>query len=158
LTLIKFFCVQPCPCGWLNDPQKAFGCASTVVTKYPKRISGPILDHIDIHIEVPIVDYEKLSSDRVEESSESTCARVQVRDIQLSHVSKIEVSEIVCNANMYGEASPLQPLRELRWSHPTELHKYGLHILFWKYMAELHGALNRGSYEKQPIMETMTRN
>jgi len=47
------------------------------VTKYQKRISGPLLDRIDIHIEVPRVDYDKLSSERVGESSESIRARIQ---------------------------------------------------------------------------------
>src|ERR687891_386359 len=75
--------MNPCPCGWLNDAQKACGCASAVVTKYQKRISGPILDRIDIHIEVPRVDYEKLSGDRVGESSGCIRTRVQAaRDIQ----------------------------------------------------------------------------
>lgn len=59
-----FNCVHPCPCGWLNDTQKACGCASAVVTEYQKRISGSILDRIKIHIEVPRVDYEKLNGDR----------------------------------------------------------------------------------------------
>jgi len=57
--------MNPYPCGWLNDPQKACGCASAVDNKYQKRISGPLLDRIDIHIEVPRVDYEKLSGDRL---------------------------------------------------------------------------------------------
>jgi len=52
-----------------------------VVTKNQKRISGPLLDRIDIHIEVPRVDYEKLSSDRVGESSEIIRARVQTASI-----------------------------------------------------------------------------
>jgi len=77
-------CVHPCPCGWLNDPQKACGCAPAVVTKYQKRISGPLLDRIDIHIEVPRVDYEKLSGDRMGETWESIRARVQAaRNIQV---------------------------------------------------------------------------
>jgi magnesium chelatase family protein len=93
--------MNPCPCGWLNDPQKACGCASAVVTKYQKRISGPILDRIDIHIEVPRVDYEKLSGDRVGETSASIRARVQAaRDIQTRRFSNIESSDIVCNADM----------------------------------------------------------
>jgi magnesium chelatase family protein len=94
-------CVHPCPCGWLNDPQKACGCASAVVTKYQKRISGPILDRIDIHIEVPRVDYEKLSGDRMGETSDSIRARVQMaRDIQTRCFSKNGSSDIVCNADM----------------------------------------------------------
>jgi magnesium chelatase family protein len=94
-------CVYPCPCGWLNDPQKACGCATAVVTKYQKRISGPILDRIDIHIEVPRVDYEKLSGDRMGETSDSIRARVQTaRDIQTRRFLKVGSSEIVCNADM----------------------------------------------------------
>ena len=59
-----FAMMNPCPCGWFSDPQKACTCVPAVVTKYQKRISGPLLDRIDIHIEVPRVDYEKLSGDR----------------------------------------------------------------------------------------------
>lgn len=65
-------CVHPCPCGYYGDSQKPCTCAHALVTKYQKRISGPLLDRIDIHIEVPRVDYEKLSGDRVGESSKST--------------------------------------------------------------------------------------
>ena len=101
-----FYCVQPCPCGFHGDPVKACTCAPAVVTKYQKRISGPLLDRIDIHIEVPRVDYEKLSGDRLGESSESIRQRVQTaRDIQNKRyssirTSNIEASNIVCNADM----------------------------------------------------------
>src|SRR6188474_2677668 len=108
-------CVYPCPCGYYGDTQKPCTCAHAVVTKYQKRISGPLLDRIDIHIEVPRVDYEKLSGDRVGESSESIRARVQAaRDIQLQRfgirprsvpasVQGRETlhSDIVCNADMH---------------------------------------------------------
>ncbi len=77
-------CVYPCPCGYHGDSQKLCMCAA-VVTKYQKRISGLLLDRIDIHIEVPRVDYEKLSGDRLGESSESIRTRVQAaRNIQHS--------------------------------------------------------------------------
>ena len=72
-----------------------------MVTKYQKRISGPLLDRIDIHIEVPRVDYEKLSGDRVGESSESIRARVQAAwDIQKKRFSDNGSADIVCNADM----------------------------------------------------------
>jgi len=58
-------CVYPCPCGYYGDSLKLCTCAPEMVTKYQKRISGPLLDCIDIHIEVPRVDYEKLSGDRM---------------------------------------------------------------------------------------------
>jgi magnesium chelatase family protein len=96
-----FNCVHLCPCGYFSDPQKPCTCAPAVVTKYQKRISGPLLDRIDIHIEVPRVDYEKLSGDRLSETSESIRKRVQMaRDIQTQRYSNIESSNIVCNADM----------------------------------------------------------
>jgi len=65
-------------------------CAAPVVTKYQKRISGPWLDRIDTYVEVPRVDYEKLSGDRMGESSESIRVRVQAtRDIQIKRYSSI---------------------------------------------------------------------
>src|SRR4026209_810128 len=89
-----------CPCGYYGDSQKACTCAPTVVTKYQKRISGPLLDRIDIHIEVPRVDYEKLSGDRIGESSEAIRTRVQVaRDIQNKRFSS-NGSDIICNGDM----------------------------------------------------------
>ena len=92
--------MNPCPCGWLNDPQKACGCAPAVVTKYQKRISGPLLDRINIHIEVPRVDYEKLSGDRLGETSETIRKRVQAaRNIQQQRFATSQ-SDIICNADM----------------------------------------------------------
>ena len=68
------------------------------ITKYQKRISGPMLDRIDIHIEVPRVNYEKLSSDRLGEPSEAIRARVQAaRQRQLERFAG---TNIICNADM----------------------------------------------------------
>ena len=93
--------MNPCPCGHLGDPQKACTCAAAVVTKYQKRISGPLLDRIDIHIEVPRVDYQKLSSDRLGETSETIRKRVQAaRDIQCRRFSKDGSSDVICNSDM----------------------------------------------------------
>ena len=93
--------MNPCPCGYYGDAMKPCSCAHALVTKYQKRISGPLLDRIDIHIEVPRVDYEKLSGDRVGEPSECIRGRVQAaRNIQQARFSNIESSDIVCNADM----------------------------------------------------------
>ena len=90
-----------CLCGRYNDPQKACTCAPAVVAKCQKRISGPTLDRIDIHTEVPRVDYEKLRGDRLGESSETIRARVQAsRDIQNKRFSSNGASDIVCNADI----------------------------------------------------------
>ena len=68
------------------------------MTKYQKRISGPMLDRIDIHIKVPRVDYDKLSSDRLGEPSASIRERVQAaRERQMG---RFEGSDIVCNSDM----------------------------------------------------------
>jgi len=75
--------MNPCPCGWYGDPVKECTCSHAMVSRYQKRISGPLLDRIDIHIEVPRVEYEKLSDDRLGEPSAALCERVEAaRDRQ----------------------------------------------------------------------------
>ncbi len=69
-------CVYPCPLGIYGDTQKPCTCAHAAVTKYQKRTSGSLLDRIDTHIEVPRVDYEKLSNDQVGELSDAVHACV----------------------------------------------------------------------------------
>lgn len=94
-----FYCLHPGACGWFNDLQKACGCVPAVVTKYQKRISGPLLDRIDIHIEVPRVDNEKLSGDRLGETSQSIRQRVQTaRDLQNNRFTNSP--NIICNADL----------------------------------------------------------
>lgn len=93
--------MNPCACGWHGDPIKPCSCAPAAVTKYQKRISGPMLDRIDIHIEVPRVDYDKLSSDRLGEPSAAIRERVQAaRQRQLERFKHIAQAGIVCNADM----------------------------------------------------------
>jgi magnesium chelatase family protein len=69
--------MNPCPCGYYDDPVKPCTCSNSTVTKYQKRISGPLLDRIDIHVQVPRVDYEKLSGDRLGEPSDVIRQRVE---------------------------------------------------------------------------------
>jgi len=103
--------MNPCPCSFYGDTQKPCTCTHALVTKYQKQISGPLLDRIDIHIEVPRVDYEKLRGDRVGEPSECIRARVQAaRDIQTkrfgvrrlptSAQSQATLHSVICNADM----------------------------------------------------------
>ena len=68
---------NPCPCGYYSDPVKECTCSPSTITRYQKKISGPLLDRIDIHIEVPRVDYEKLSDRRLGEPSHTIRARVE---------------------------------------------------------------------------------
>jgi magnesium chelatase family protein len=103
--------MNPCPCGYYGDPVKACTCAPSLVTKYQKRISGPLLDRIDIHIEVPRVEYDKLSDQRLGEPSEVVRARVefareqQRRRFNLGQPAaragtRIQPTDLVCNADM----------------------------------------------------------
>ncbi len=90
--------MNPCPCGFFGDLERDCRCTPNSVTRYQKRISGPLLDRIDIHVEVPRVDFEKLSSDRVGEPSESVRDRVEsAREKQRERFGE---TDLVCNADM----------------------------------------------------------
>jgi magnesium chelatase family protein len=74
---------NPCPCGYATDPDHKCVCTPIQIIRYQKKISGPLLDRIDLHIEVPRVKFEKLSSSDLSESSEKVRARVQkAREVQ----------------------------------------------------------------------------
>jgi magnesium chelatase family protein len=91
--------MNPCPCGYYGDPLKPCTCAPGTVIKYQRRISGPLMDRIDIHIEVPRVDYEKLSDSRQGESSAAVNQRVEAaREIQRGRFTGTTLS---CNADMH---------------------------------------------------------
>jgi magnesium chelatase family protein len=101
--------MNPCPCGYYGDPLKACTCSPGMVTKYQKRISGPLLDRIDIHIQVPRVEYEKLSDHRLGEPSAVIRQRVEAaRNRQLQRFAQHSTDDekgpaqptIVCNADM----------------------------------------------------------
>jgi magnesium chelatase family protein len=68
--------MNPCPCGYYGDPFKQCTCTPNMVSRYQHRISGPFLDRVDIFIEVPHIDYEKLADNRLAEKSEAVQARV----------------------------------------------------------------------------------
>jgi len=95
--------MNPCPCGYYGDPVKPCTCSQSVIFAYQKRISGPLLDRIDIHVQVPRVDYEKLSDDRFGESSETIRSRVEsAREIQRRRFTATDAAAkgIYCNADM----------------------------------------------------------
>lgn len=74
---------NPCPCGYASDPDKNCTCSPMQVEKYKKKISGPLLDRIDLHVEVPRVPFEKLSNDSMSENSKTIRVRVEkAREIQ----------------------------------------------------------------------------
>ena len=68
--------MNPCPCGFHGDPVKPCGCSPSAVVRYQKRISGPLLDRIDIHLDVPRIEPEQLADRRPGEPSAAVRARV----------------------------------------------------------------------------------
>jgi len=90
--------MNPCPCGGLGQLKASCRCSTTQVYKYRSRISGPLLDRIDIHIEVPAARYQELSSDLPAESSAQIKERVnKARSIQRE---RFKDEGILCNALM----------------------------------------------------------
>lgn len=99
--------MNPCPCGYYGDSVKECTCSSTTVARYQKKISGPLLDRMDIHVEVPRVEYEKLSDRRLGETSAAIRARVEAaRKIQRARFK--DSPGVTCNSEM----------------HPSEIREY----------------------------------
>ncbi len=93
--------MNPCPCGNATDPEKICSCSPTNIIRYQAKISGPILDRIDLHVEVPRVKFEKLSEESREESSENIRNRVEkARKIQKK---RFQNSKIITNSEMESD-------------------------------------------------------
>lgn len=95
--------MNPCPCGYYNHPEKECICGSAVVQRYLSKISGPLLDRIDLHVEVTPVEFKELASNRSTERSVHIRERViQARKIQESRfASNVQVH---CNAQMSSKS------------------------------------------------------
>ena len=90
--------MNPCPCGYYGDPFKQCTCPPSLVSRYQRRISGPFIDRVDIFIEVPHIDYEKLADDRLGEKSDKVQARVNAaHSIQQK---RFEGTKLSCNTEM----------------------------------------------------------
>ena len=90
--------MNPCPCGYYGDPFKECKCSSGEISRYHKRISGPLLDRIDIFVDVPHIDYEKLTEDKLGVTSDNVRNRVkEAHEIQLE---RFRGSKLKCNADM----------------------------------------------------------
>jgi magnesium chelatase family protein len=103
--------MNPCPCGNATDPEKTCVCSPSAIIKYQQKISGPILDRIDLHVEVPRIKFEKLTEESVGNKSQEIRAKVEkARNIQKERFSS---SKTVTNSEMSGEQiknfCPLSP-------------------------------------------------
>lgn len=98
-TFMLVASMNPCPCGFYNHPEKDCVCGPGVVQRYLSKISGPLLDRIDIHVEVTPVSFSELSNKAPAEKSELVRQRVvKARDIQQERFNNRK--EIYCNAQM----------------------------------------------------------
>lgn len=91
--------MNPCPCGFYNHPEKECICGPGLVQKYLSRISGPLLDRIDLHVEVTPVNFNELSSEKAGEKSELIRKRV-IRAREIQQVRFQTKAEVYCNAQM----------------------------------------------------------
>lgn len=93
--------MNPCPCGNATDPEKACSCNPAKIIQYQKKISGPIMDRIDLHVEVPRIKFEKLAEQSQSESSIDIRKRVEAaRKIQKERFAN---TKIITNSEMNGE-------------------------------------------------------
>jgi magnesium chelatase family protein len=91
--------MNPCPCGYFGDLKRECRCGPVQVQRYRQRISGPLLDRIDLHIEVPAVEYQDVASERVEENSAAIRERIgKARERQQERFRKDPKTN--CNARM----------------------------------------------------------
>ena len=91
--------MRPCPCGYYGDPKRECRCSPGQVERYRQRISGPLLDRIDLHVEAPAVEYKELSDTVPAESSSSIRERIlRAREIQNHRFAKSR--KTTCNARM----------------------------------------------------------
>jgi len=90
--------MNPCPCGYHGDPFRQCTCPSGLVSRYQRRISGPLIDRVDIFVEVPHIDYEKLTDERLGEESDKVQARVIAA--RSRQQQRFEGTRITSNAEM----------------------------------------------------------
>lgn len=97
--------MNPCPCGYYNHPDRHCSCGSNVVQRYLNKVSGPLLDRIDLHVEVTPVDYEDLSSTLEQEGSKEIRERVvKAREVQQQRFGVIaELAEVAAGDTLYRD-------------------------------------------------------
>ena len=97
-TIMVVAAMNPCPCGFFGDPKRRCTCSEQKIRRYLNRISGPLLDRFDIHVEVPAVEFEELRAKETSESSAEIKKRVnKAREIQQR---RFDGSSTTCNAKI----------------------------------------------------------
>ncbi len=111
--------MNPCPCGYYGHPTKRCTCSAAAISRYLSKVSGPMLDRMDLHIEVPPMDFENLSSNIKPEPSEKIRERVnKAREIQTNRYKNMKIT---CNAHLPSHL--LQEICEITYSAKALLQK-----------------------------------
>jgi len=90
--------MNPCPCGYATDPDRQCICGASQIIKYQKKISGPLLDRIDLHVEVPKVKFEKLADDSLAE--DSVAIRQRIQQARTQQLTRFKGLNLVTNSEM----------------------------------------------------------
>ncbi|MBS4016344.1 MAG: YifB family Mg chelatase-like AAA ATPase [Candidatus Latescibacteria bacterium] len=145
--------MNPCPCGYFSDPHKECTCTIHMIKKYRAKISGPLLDRIDVHIEVPSIKYESLAKKEPGESSEKIRARVnKAREIQLERFKDLKKKKPIYN-NSQMESREIRKFCEIDATSEsllkTAIDRFGLSARAYdrilkvaRTIADLEGSLN----------------
>ena len=97
-SIMMVAAMNPCPCGYYGHPTRECICRPNAVSRYLSRISGPLLDRLDIHVEVPPVDFNDLSTNEIYESSKTIKNRVNAA--RLIQNERFKNTNIICNARI----------------------------------------------------------
>jgi magnesium chelatase family protein len=92
--------MNPCPCGYLSDPKHECRCTYRQIQRYRSRLSGPLIDRMDIQVQVPAVPYRDLADGKTSESSRSVRRRVTAA--RRTQAARLARTHIYCNAQMSG--------------------------------------------------------
>jgi len=140
--------MNPCPCGFLNDAERHCICSASQVLSYQKKISGPILDRIDIHVEVPRVSFDKLNQKTAGEGSAEIKKRVtRARNIQYNrylktgYLTNAEISTQLVKGNQLNENS-LRLLKQAVEKLHLSARSYYRIIKLARTIADLEASIN----------------
>ena len=119
---------QPCACGYYGDLKRECRCSPNQIAKYRQKISGPLLDRIDIHIDVPIIEYKEFSSDKPGEASEPIRQRVEtaraiqterfknLRNVTSNSAMPPKLMKVHCSIDSEAKALMEQAMNDLNFS------------------------------------------
>lgn len=139
--------MNPCPCGYLNDSEHDCSCSPSQIIKYQKKISGPLLDRIDLHIEVPRVKFDKLADDQLAESSAAIRERVETarslqkqRFVRRGLVSNSEMNSQLVKEFCAVDAATLELLKTAVRDFNLSARSYYKILKVARTIADLEGA------------------